>query len=102
MVQKTYTFHVHGMHCATCVLLTENELSGLPNISRVKSNLQNHSVEVSGDFSALGGSAFGGKKEDEENEDDEIVETQNLASLQTKNRVIQNILILLTKYMDCV
>lgn len=47
---KTYTFHVHGMHCNSCVLLTESKLSELPNISHVKSSLKNHSVEVTGDF----------------------------------------------------
>ena len=48
--QKTYTFHVHGMHCNACVLMTENELKDLPNITHVKSSLHNHSVEVVGDF----------------------------------------------------
>ena len=47
---KKYTFHVHGMHCNACVLLTESELKELPNVSYVKSNLANHSVEVVGDF----------------------------------------------------
>ena len=48
-VQK-YTFHVHGMHCNACVLMTESELSELPNVTHVKSILKNHSVEVVGDF----------------------------------------------------
>ncbi|MCR4274697.1 MAG: sulfite exporter TauE/SafE family protein [Candidatus Campbellbacteria bacterium] len=48
--QKKYTFHVHGMHCKACVLLTEAELKELPNVSYVKSSLTNHSVEVVGDF----------------------------------------------------
>lgn len=47
---KTFTFHVHGMHCNSCILLTESEISELPNITHVKSNLKNHSVEVTGDF----------------------------------------------------
>jgi sulfite exporter TauE/SafE/copper chaperone CopZ len=38
------------MHCNACVLLTESEIGELPNITHVKSNLGNHSVEVSGDF----------------------------------------------------
>jgi len=47
---KTFTFHVHGIHCNSCILLTESEISELPNITHVKSNLKNHSVEVTGDF----------------------------------------------------
>ncbi len=47
---KKYTFHVHGMHCNACVLMTEGELGDLPNITHVKSSLKNHSVEVVGDF----------------------------------------------------
>ncbi len=48
--QQKYTFHVHGMHCNACVLMTESELSDLPNITHVKSSLKNHSVEVTGNF----------------------------------------------------
>lgn len=48
--QQKYTFHVHGMHCKSCVLMTESELGELPNITHVKSNLKNHSVEITGDF----------------------------------------------------
>ncbi|MEQ1666565.1 MAG: cation transporter, partial [Bdellovibrionales bacterium] len=47
---QKYTFHVHGMHCNACVLMTESELGDLPNITHVKSSLKNHSVEVTGDF----------------------------------------------------
>src|SRR3989344_1472957 len=47
---QKYTFHVHGMHCNACVLMIESELGEQPNISRVKSSLANHSVEVVGDF----------------------------------------------------
>lgn len=45
-----YTFHVNGMHCHSCVLLTESELKELPNITHVKSSLKNNSVEIEGDF----------------------------------------------------
>lgn len=48
-IQK-HTFHLHGLHCNACVLMTENELRELPNITRVKASLKNHSVEVTGDF----------------------------------------------------
>lgn len=48
-IQK-YIFHIHGMHCNACVLLTESELQDLQNITSVKSNLKNHQVEIVGDF----------------------------------------------------
>lgn len=47
---KTYLFHIHGMHCAACVLITENELSGINGITRVKASLNTHTVEVTGNF----------------------------------------------------
>ncbi|MBP6942757.1 MAG: sulfite exporter TauE/SafE family protein [Candidatus Buchananbacteria bacterium] len=47
---QKYTFHIHGMHCNACVLMTENELADLPNINSAKSSLKDHSVEVIGDF----------------------------------------------------
>ena len=49
-MNKNYTFHVNGMHCKSCVVLTESELSDVPEVSRVKSSLATHSVEVTGDF----------------------------------------------------
>ena len=45
-----YTFHVNGMHCNSCVLLTENEIKEIPYINKVKTNLKNNSVEITGDF----------------------------------------------------
>ncbi|MEI6581063.1 MAG: sulfite exporter TauE/SafE family protein [bacterium] len=50
MEQKTYKFHIHGMHCKSCVLLTESELKELPYISDVKASLKSNLVEVTGDF----------------------------------------------------
>ncbi len=47
---KTYTFHIHGMHCKSCVILTESKIGELPQVHKAKSSLKNHSVEVSGDF----------------------------------------------------
>src|SRR5690349_21411681 len=49
-MQQTYTFHVSGMHCASCVLMTESELKDLPSVSRATTSLKKHSVEVVGDF----------------------------------------------------
>lgn len=47
---KTYTFHVTGMHCKACIVLTESELTDVPEVSHARSSLANHSVEVTGDF----------------------------------------------------
>jgi len=49
-MNKTFTFHVNGMHCKSCVVLTESELLSLPEISNVKASLKHLNVEVSGDF----------------------------------------------------
>lgn len=48
--RKTYTFHVYGMHCKSCELLTESELGILPYITNVKASLKNRSVKVDGNF----------------------------------------------------
>lgn len=47
---KTFTFHVNGMHCTSCVVLTESELSEVPEVSKVKASLEKLHVEVTGDF----------------------------------------------------
>jgi uncharacterized protein len=47
---KTYTFHIHGMHCKACVFLTESELKDLPHVTSAKSNLSNHTVVLTGNF----------------------------------------------------
>jgi len=47
---KKYTFQVHGMHCNSCVILTESELGEIPYVNHVKSSLKNNSVEIEGDF----------------------------------------------------
>jgi len=49
-MQKTYTFHVNGMHCNACVVLTENELEKVSGVSGVKVSLKNLNVVVTGDF----------------------------------------------------
>ena len=49
-MNKTYTFHVSGMHCNACVLMTESEIGDLPHVTRVKTSLTNNRVEVTGDF----------------------------------------------------
>src|SRR3989338_4081393 len=47
---KTFTFHVNGMHCKACVVLTESELSDVPEVSKVKASLEHLNIEVTGDF----------------------------------------------------
>ncbi len=49
-MNQKYIFHVNGMHCKACVMLTESELKELPNVTSVKSSLKNTSVEIEGDF----------------------------------------------------
>ena len=46
----THVFHVAGMHCASCVVLTEGELNDLPHISSAQSSLAACTVTVTGDF----------------------------------------------------
>lgn len=48
--QQTHTFHVKGMHCTACVLLTESELQDVGFVSKATSDLTTHTVEVCGDF----------------------------------------------------
>ncbi len=47
---KTYTFHIHGMHCKACVFLTESELMDLPHVTSAKSSLDTHTVVLTGNF----------------------------------------------------
>ncbi|MDP1719090.1 MAG: sulfite exporter TauE/SafE family protein [bacterium] len=48
--QRTYTFYINGMHCQSCVGLTEGELKTHPLVSSAKSNLATRTVEVTGNF----------------------------------------------------
>ncbi len=47
---QTYTFHINGMHCQSCVILTETELSEMPGVTKVQSSLANLQTEVTGEF----------------------------------------------------
>jgi sulfite exporter TauE/SafE/copper chaperone CopZ len=49
-MNKTYTFHVNGMHCNSCVILTQSELKDIPTVTDVKTSLTTNSVEITGDF----------------------------------------------------
>ncbi|KND50526.1 MAG: hypothetical protein AB202_02650 [Parcubacteria bacterium C7867-007] len=54
---ETYTFHVQGMHCKSCIALTEGELMDLPEVTHAESSLKTHTVDVVGEF--------GGRTQDE-------------------------------------
>ncbi len=47
---KTHTFHVHGMHCASCTVLIEEELKKHSTVADVKANLKTRTVTVDGNF----------------------------------------------------
>lgn len=46
----TYTFHIQGMHCKSCIALTEGELMDLPEVTHAESSLKTHTVDVTGEF----------------------------------------------------
>ncbi|OHA45833.1 MAG: hypothetical protein A2541_01435 [Candidatus Taylorbacteria bacterium RIFOXYD2_FULL_36_9] len=48
--QKTYTFQVKGLHCNSCVILTESELKDLPGVISVKTSLKENNLEIVGEF----------------------------------------------------
>ena len=48
--QQIHTFHVSGMHCHACILLTESELQDVEYVTRATSSLHTRTVEVQGDF----------------------------------------------------
>jgi sulfite exporter TauE/SafE/copper chaperone CopZ len=50
---KTYTFHVHGMHCKSCSLVIEQELSDLSYVESVHADSHKHMVTVTGDFEGV-------------------------------------------------
>lgn len=45
-----HLFHVHGMHCKSCVVLTESELNDHPKVTWAKSTLETRTVEIIGNF----------------------------------------------------
>jgi sulfite exporter TauE/SafE/copper chaperone CopZ len=45
-----YIFHVHGMHCNSCVILTESEVNDIPHVISAKSSLKRNSIEIEGNF----------------------------------------------------
>ncbi len=57
MKSQTLTLHIQGMHCKACILLTEMEALELPYITRAKSDLRHHTIEVEGEFEHMSGDA---------------------------------------------
>ena len=49
-MSQTYTFHVNGMHCKSCIILTESELKDVKEVTNAKTSLKDNSVEVIGEF----------------------------------------------------
>ena len=49
-METTLKFHVSGMHCKSCVFMTEDELSNVSYITKAKTDLRSHTVEVTGVF----------------------------------------------------
>jgi len=50
MNTKKLTLHITGMHCHACTILTETEARELPYITRARSDLTRHTIEVEGDL----------------------------------------------------
>ena len=46
LVTKTYIFHIHGMHCHSCVLLTETELGSVSGVQSIHATLQKRTVTL--------------------------------------------------------
>ncbi len=49
-MMKTYGFHVNGMHCKSCIIVTESELGEVKGVTEAKTSLEKNHVEVTGDF----------------------------------------------------
>jgi sulfite exporter TauE/SafE/copper chaperone CopZ len=51
MPTQEYVFHVIGMHCKSCVILTDDELAKAAGVTEARSDLGTRTVRVRGDFS---------------------------------------------------
>lgn len=49
----TYTFHVHGLHCQSCVVLTQNELLEVAGVTAATTSLKNARITVTGEFGEM-------------------------------------------------
>ncbi len=50
---KTFLFHISGMHCKSCVILTESQIKTLPGTTNVKVSLSTNLIELTGNFGDL-------------------------------------------------
>lgn len=48
--EKKYCLYVHGMHCQSCVVLTESELNDHPQVTNAHSDLTSRTVEFTAQF----------------------------------------------------
>jgi len=48
--KQKYTFNLHGMHCHSCVILTEDAVKDIPGVTSAKSSLKHRTIELCGDF----------------------------------------------------
>lgn len=51
---EKHIFHIKGLHCTSCVLLTEQELKEQQGVIKVVPSLSTHKVEVTGNFDGEG------------------------------------------------
>lgn len=49
-MEKTYSFHISGMHCKACVMLSEEELREQPKVVSAATDMKTRTVRVTGDF----------------------------------------------------
>lgn len=49
-MQKTFIFYISGMHCKACELLSESEVSEIPGVVSVKSEMKSSTITVVADF----------------------------------------------------
>jgi sulfite exporter TauE/SafE/copper chaperone CopZ len=47
---QTHTFHLSGLHCSSCVFLTESTLKEIPGVIDVKTSLKEQNVRITGEF----------------------------------------------------
>ena len=48
--EKKHIFHVHGMHCASCVMVIEEILKEIEGVKNVRANLRTRTVEITGEW----------------------------------------------------
>lgn len=49
-MEQSYTFYVKGMHCPSCVILTESESAEVAGVTKAKADLTKNTLEITGEF----------------------------------------------------